>query len=61
MSKTGLTQQDKKWRAECDVRTLASAQEIQKDPGRLKLAQAEAKAQVVQAQKVVTAVSKKPK
>lgn len=33
---------DKEWRAESDMRTLAEAEEIRKDPKRLKAAQAKA-------------------
>jgi hypothetical protein len=33
-----LTQEDARWRAESDLRTLRQAEEIRRDPGRLKRA-----------------------
>ena len=37
---------DKDWRAESDMRTLAEAEEIRKDPARLKAAQAKAREKI---------------
>lgn len=37
---------DKEWRAESDMRTLAEAEEIRKDPKRLKAAQAKAREKI---------------
>ena len=42
MAKAEAPQVDKKWQAESDLRTLRDAEEILKDPARLKAAQAEA-------------------
>lgn len=38
--------EDKEWRAESDMRTLAEAEQIRKDPKRLKAAQAKAREKI---------------
>jgi hypothetical protein len=45
--------QDKKWRAQDDLRTLRSAAEIQSDAARVKAAQSEAQQQMQALAKVV--------
>ena len=42
---TRMSMQEKKWQAESDARTLAEAQVIAKDRGRLSAARTQAKAQ----------------
>lgn len=44
---------EKRWRAESDMRTLAEAEEIRKDPKRLAAAKAMAKEKLGELQKVV--------
>jgi len=56
MAKTAASaviDQDKEWRAEDDMRTLARAEEIKRDPKRLAAARAKAKAALAQMQSVV--------
>ena len=48
-----LTAQDKKWRAQDDLRTLRSAAEIQADAARVKAAQSEAQQQMQALARVV--------
>ena len=55
MAKVRMTMQDKKWRAQDDLRTLQSAAEIQRDRSRLSAASAEAKKQLA----TLAAVAKK--
>ncbi|HEX4843193.1 MAG TPA: hypothetical protein VFV57_05940 [Limnobacter sp.] len=50
--------EDKKWRAECDMRTLMEAETIKADPKRLKAAQAMAKEKMMEAAKVAGSESK---
>lgn len=45
--------QEKRWRAESDMRTLAEAEDIRKDPKRLAAAKAMAKEKLAELQKVV--------
>lgn len=47
-----MTAEDKKWRARDDLRTLQAVAEIKSDPGRLKAAQSEARAQLAALAKV---------
>lgn len=46
--------EDKKWQAECDMRTLMEAKKIESDPKRLKAAQAMAKEKMMEAAKVAS-------
>jgi len=39
MSKIAMRKEEEKWRAESDLRTLTEAEEIKRDPKRLKYAQ----------------------
>lgn len=48
-----------KWRAESDLRTLATAAEIKKDPARLKRALAMAKEQMAALSTVTSSAAKK--
>lgn len=50
-----LSTDERKWRAQSDFHTLASAQEIQGDPKRLKAAQAEGAKIVAEEQKALAA------
>lgn len=50
-------EEEKRWRAESDMRTLMEAEEIKNDPARLKAAQAMAKEKLVELA-AVTAVVK---
>jgi len=47
-----LSAQDKKWRAQDDLRTLQQVMQIKSDPGRLKAAQTEAQQQLKALEKV---------
>lgn len=48
---TGIAM-DKEWQAESDMRTLAEAEEIRKDPKRLKAALAKAREKIEELQKL---------
>lgn len=52
MSKSDMVAEDQKWKVEQDLRSLAEAAEIQKDPERLKAAQALAKEKMAELQKI---------
>ncbi|MFT3815256.1 MAG: hypothetical protein QM740_18065 [Acidovorax sp.] len=54
---TGIAM-DKDWQAESDMRTLAEAEEIRKDPKRLKAALAKAKEKIAELQKLQPVVKK---
>lgn len=47
-----ISAEEKKWRAQDDLRTMQRAQEVASDPNRLKAAQKEAQDQVKALQKV---------
>lgn len=49
---------DKEWQAESDMRTLAEAEEIRKDPKRLKAALAKAREKIDELQKLQPAPKK---
>lgn len=49
---------DKEWQAESDMRTLAEAEEIRKDPKRLKSALAKAREKIEELQKLQPAPKK---
>jgi len=53
-----MSEQDKKWQAEDDARTLSQAEVISKDPERLKLAQEAAKDMAEKKLKEATAMQK---
>lgn len=50
--------EEKRWRAESDMRTLMEAEEIKKDPKRLAAAQAMAKEKLVELAAVTAVVNK---
>lgn len=52
MSKSDMADVDQKWKVERDLQSLAEAAEIQKDPKRLKAAQALAKEKIAELQKI---------
>ena len=52
MAKSSGIAMDKDWQAESDMRTLAEAEEIRKDPKRLKAALAKAKEKIEELQKL---------
>lgn len=52
MAKTNGITMDKEWQAESDMRALAEAEEIRKDPKRLKAALAKAKEKITELQKL---------
>ncbi|WP_156909598.1 hypothetical protein [Ottowia thiooxydans] len=52
MTKTNGIGMDKDWQAESDMRALAAAEEIRKDPKRLKAALAKAKEKISELQKL---------
>lgn len=54
---TGIAM-DKEWQAESDMRTLAEAEEIRKDPKRLKAALAKAREKIEELQKLQPAPKK---
>lgn len=49
---------DRDWQAESDMRTLAQAEEIRKDPKRLKAALAKAKEKIAELQSIPAATKK---
>lgn len=49
---------DRDWQAESDMRTLAQAEEIRKDPKRLKAALAKAKEKIAELQSIPAAAKK---
>lgn len=49
---------DRDWQAESDMRTLAQAEEIRKDPKRLKAALAKAKEKIAELQSLPAAAKK---
>lgn len=49
---------DRDWQAESDMRTLAEAEEIRKDPKRLKAALAKAKEKIAELQSLPAAAKK---
>lgn len=52
MAKDTSIGMNKEWQAESDMRTLAEAEEIRKDPKRLKAAMAKAKEKIEELQKL---------
>lgn len=52
MKPEAVSSDDKKWQAESDMRTLAQAIEINKDPKRLAAAKALAKEKITDLQKI---------
>lgn len=58
MAKSTGIGMDKDWQAEDDMRTLARAEEIRKDPKRLKAALAKAQEKIEELQKLQPAVKK---
>jgi 5-bromo-4-chloroindolyl phosphate hydrolysis protein len=58
MAKSSGIAMDKDWQAESDMRTLAEAEEIRKDPKRLKAALAKAKEKIEELQKLQTPAKK---
>lgn len=57
-NKTSGIAMEKSWQAEEDMRTLARAEEIRKDPKRLKAALAKAKEKIDELQRLQGVVSK---
>lgn len=53
MKNPDMAEVDQKWKVEQDLRSLAEAAEIQKDPKRLKAAQSLAKEKMAELQKIV--------
>lgn len=58
MERAKMTKEDKKWRAQCDARTLADAEAIKTDKARLKLAQMKAKEMAKEAEVKAKAMKK---
>lgn len=57
----GMNKPDKKWQAECDLRTLIQAKEIQANAARMKAAQAAAKEEAKKAAQVAKSMTGKGK
>lgn len=55
---TNFIGMDRDWQAESDMRTLAQAEEIRKDPKRLKAALAKAKEKIAELQSLPAAAKK---
>ena len=55
---TNFIGMDRDWQAESDMRTLAQAEEIRKDPKRLKAALAKAKEKIAELQSIPAATKK---
>ena len=55
---TNFIGMDRDWQAESDMRTLAQAEEIRKDPKRLKAALAKAKEKIAELQSIPAAAKK---
>ena len=58
MAQIKMTEEDKKWRARDDARTLVQAFEISQDKARLKRAQTEAREMAIKAQKEAAIMSR---
>ena len=56
MNRISMRKEEEQWRVESDLRTLVEAEEIRKDPKRLKKAQALAKEKVVETAAVASIV-----